>query len=469
MIKSVLNTSYDFGEQNAHLIGVTKRGLDSEHMSKMASSSKSIFEDLDIKAEKGKAVVHVVAMGAAPHYPSNKNGDLFYDTNRVVEIPMGEDLQLEKGLDETYITFETNAKVFKEHHNKKTDKVYGDVLSSRYNGDMKRVELMLSIPVDEWEDELCRLESGEGMGVSMSASMKEDICGHCGNRARTRDDYCTHLKCNLNQITSDGSQIAAINDNVKFFDISGVSNPADRIAFGLLKAASSGVIGGAELAELLNIPTPLLPERYKFAATLRKLAELEKRFEGQATEILAIDPNCAAADTKDLPKDTIKKIAASGLNAEQTLGALADVKVTLSIKDFLQIVLGERFKEIAPSISGAEDRLPGVFSRMCIDPKVQDGVINLPSTPFPFSLGGILKDIVGSNGFGADPKRHRVTVTILKGKSPFTVKSASVKPSNDVEETLAQLYGQYKVALCHKFNDDNDLTFTSALAHYIQS
>ena len=106
---------------------------------------------------------------------------------------------------------------------------------------------------------------------------------------------------------------------------------------------------------------------------------------------------------------------------------------------------------------------------MCVDPKVQDGVINLPSTPMPFGLGGILDGIIGSNGFGAGPKRQRVTVTILKGHSPYKVKSASVKANDSTEETLAQIYGQYKVALCHKFCDDNDLTFTSALSHYIQS
>ncbi len=852
MIKSVLNTSYDFGEQNAHLIGVTTRGLDTDHLRKIASSSKSIFEDVDVRPEKGKAIVHVVAMGAAPHYPSNKNGDLFYDTDRAVEIPMGEDIQLTKGLDKTHITFETNAKVFKEHRNTKTDKVYGDVVKSRYNDDMRRVELLLSIPVDEWQDELKNLESGDGLGVSMSCfpagaqvrvrggefkkiedvtlgdevytaegnfkpvtstmsresdqvvditlkgwssdpiratknhevlaarfediprfmnklssdsapwyfkrdhrddlcdyltwvqagdltcqhvlampiykkkkensvtleearlwgyylsegsvgfnynkggevpsrisfahhvddilplevpylekwtsssitnrergdvgpgrvtncfgteaatrvlnavgranqkhvpvemydapdesklafitawlngdgwqdsagihwsmassgrtrsldlqmliatlgvpssvsainhpprdisgngvvspiereyvvsvsnyysqyfsdagmtkakvihkkqqrgpgpwisgnylmapvkkieniegsefvynlsveedetytvsnlavhncSLAADQCSMCGKKARTRKDYCNCLKFDLNQITADGHQIAAINDDVKFFDISGVANPADRIAFGLLKAASAGVIGGAELAEMLHIPIPMLPERTKFAATLKKLAEIEKTFEAQDATLLAANPSCAAADTKDLPEDTVKKLATSGLNAEQTLGALADVKVTLSIKDFLKIILGEKFQEIEPNIRSAEDRLPGVFSRMCVDPKVQDGVISLPSTPFPFSLGHLLKDITGSNGFGAGPKRRRVTITVLKGTSPFTVKSASVAPSNDVGETLAQLYGQYKVALCHKFCDDNDLTFTSALSHYIQS
>jgi len=100
---------------------------------------------------------------------------------------------------------------------------------------------------------------------------------------------------------------------------------------------------------------------------------------------------------------------------------------------------------------------------------VQDGAIDLPSMPIPFSLGPKLEDLISSNGFGAAPKRKRVTITVIKGGAPYKVKSASVKTSDGLDETMAQLYGQYKVALCHKFCNDKDLTFTSALSHYIAS
>lgn len=831
MIKAVLNTAYDFGEQSTHIIGVTDRGLDTQHLQKAASNRESVFKGVDIKPEKGKAIVHVVAMGAAPHYPCNKNGDLFYDTARTIETPEGGDIKLKKGLDESHITFETDAKVYKEHFNTKDDKVYGDVLKSKYNKDLKRVELLLSIPVDEWQEELGGIEKGNSFGVSMSARMAFDTCNVCGKNSKTQSDYCfvpdtlismrdghpkeiqdvkvgdvvmsaagvpttviktfkrevseeivninhslngfklrctknhpilstsrednlcfyshsptgkcfegnrercgecrktvstrdftpagelrvqdvifspglayteggsdsfdtedawvfglfvaegcyskvggvrksldfslhedetdfvkrldayfrarfpkrngvkvytrkgskgvsarfyspeacelfhenieeyaknkylknyeilstsalaesflagvwdgdgywgekgdrlnsasinlvfqmshilttlgysaytgtasipggptnrsklctqyyvntklssaeqlmrravirgmnkgfitkigvedyigsvynfetedgtyvagglavhncDHLKNDLGQLSEDGHQVAAINDSVTFFDISGVKNPADRIAFGLLKAASAKIIGGAELAERLNIPTPELPERYKFAATLKKLAVLEKTFDGQADDILAVDPNCAAAETPDLPETTLNKIATCGLSSAEALGALADVKVTLSLHDFMRIVMGSKFDSVKASVPEAEKRLPGVFSRMCVNPLIPDGAVELPSTPFPFSLGPMLKDIIGSNGFGAGPKRQRVTVTVIKGNSPFKIKSSSVTASDGLSETMAHLYGQYKVALCHKFSDDKDLTFTSALSHYITS
>lgn len=471
MIKTVLNTAYDFGEQSAHIIGVSDRGLDCTHLTKAASNRESVFKDVEIKPEKGKAIVHVVAMGSAPHYPCNKNGDLFYDTARKVEIPEGEDIQLEKGLDESHVTFETDAKVFKEHFNNpdKGDKIYGDVVKARFNDDLKRVELLLSIPVEEWEDELGGIDKGNSFGVSMSCRLPADVCSYCGHASKTTADYCDHLKYQLGQILEGGHQIAAINDKVTFFDISGVKNPADRIAFGLLKAAStSKVVGGAQLAKMLHIPEPELPEQYKFAATIRKLAQMEKEIEGQG-EIIATNPECAAAETPNIPEEVMDKLANCGLSPTEILGALSDVKVTLSLHDFIKILMGPKFNEVRSSIPDAEKRLPGVFSRMAVNPVVQDGVIELPTTPFPFSLGSELKDLISSNGFGADSKRKRVTITVIRGGSPYKVKSASVTPSSGLDETMAQLYGQYKVSMCHKFFDDNDLTFTSALSHYIAS
>ena len=467
MIKSVLSSAYDFGEQAAHVIGVTDRGLDSTHLRKSASSTATLFEDVELKPEKGESVIHIVAMGAAPFYPSNKNGDVFYDVNRVIEFPMGGAQMLTGGLTKTHKTFETNANVFKEHNNdKKVDKIYGKVLKSRYNDDLHRVELLLSLPNDEWSEELGNMERGGDVGFSMSGSLPYDQCTVCGQKSKKVSDYCDHLKYELNQITADGHLIAALNDNMKFFDISGVKNPADRIAFGLLKAASTGVTGGAQLAEMLNIPAPELPETYKSAAMLKKLAYAE----GEVESTLAANNHLnSAAFVPDIPVDTMAKIASCGLNSEEILGGLSDLKITLSLKDFLKVLLRDQFSEIEGKLPETEDRLPGVFSRMCTAPKIQHGAVNLKSSPLPFSLGPVIKALVESNGFGDDPKRKRVTATVIKGGSPFQVKSASVNSHDDTEETLAQLYGMYKVALCQKFNGDNDLTFTSALGHYIKS
>jgi len=58
-------------------------------------------------------------------------------------------------------------------------------------------------------------------------------------------------------------------------------------------------------------------------------------------------------------------------------------------------------------------------------------------------------------------------LAVVNGESG-RVKSAAVQGSDTTTETLTQLYGQYKVAVCSKHLDDNGLTFYSVLSHYIQ-
>jgi len=850
MIKSILSSSYDFQQQVAQFVGVTSRGLDTQHLRKAASSA-GIFKGLDVKPENGKAVIHVIAMGSAPFYPANKNGDTFFDTDRTVTMNLtGEDIHLGKGLVDTHKTFETDAKVFKEHFNTKNDKVYGDVLKAGYNPDMHRVELLLSIPVDEWVDELGKLEKGDDFGVSMScfpghtlvytesgmseikdiglgdkvlshtgefrevtglmsretsealdivvscasndpitvtrehpflvvdwsiihpkydkngedgrrvyamqhrdrikdcltwvpasrlkkgdyvvtpipqfegssditpdeakvlgyylaegslaynvnkkdgvrtpsgviftchkndiltaeiaslipkeeyvsckfkqrtnsadaldivfwgteyakyifgamsssndkhipkdiftasresklsfitgwfngdgwqdsrgihfsmaqsgkarstelqwllasvgipssvtnithkprtigantkiytvekeyvvnvpnrysdifltvrntkikpyrspAFIKEqtfisngylvyrvkkiresrfsgtvynisvdkdesytangisvhncrlqaDLCNCCANRASSRKEYCDHLKYGLNQITSGGHLVSAINDNVTFFDISGVGAPADRIAFSLLKAASVGpVIGGAQLAEMLKVSSDLVTTKSGFVGVLRKMAEMEKIIEGQVLAGSHDALNGTAID--NLPDDKLAQLKAANLRSSELLGCLADVKVALSLEDFLKILLGPSFEEVRHLVPGAESRLPGVFSRICVDPKLGDGAVDLQDSPMPMCVKRMLSDLQDSNGLDDDSVRRRVTIVAVRGGKPLSIKSASVLPADSAEEIIAQLYGQYKAAFCHKHLADNGLTFCSVLGHYI--
>jgi len=463
MIKTVLTSSYDIGEQSSRIIGVTGKGLDTVHLTKAAKSSVGLFKDVDVKSESGKVVLHIVAMSAAPFYPANKNGDAFFDTNRKFETADGKSIQLGKGLKDTHKTFETDAKVFKEHFNTKNDKVYGDVLKSGYNDELNRVELLVSLPVTEWDGELSDLEKGKDLGFSMSCRLPEDMCSVCGNRAKNRSQYCNHLKDSLNQITSDGHLISAVNDDVTFFDISGVKNPADRIAFSLLKAASAHTVGGAELSEMLRIPQELISYRSKFASVLRKLAEIEKKIEAEAS---ADDPVNSAAVSKCLSKDVVEKLASSRLSSEQILGTLAQVKVALSLPDFTRILTGPHYGEVQHLIKGAEARLPGVFSRICTSPAVQDGVIDLPYVITPSNIASLLPSIKQACSMDADCMRQRTTEAVITG-SRCSIKSAAVRTDNPAEELIAQLYGQYKAAFCHKHIDDNGLTFYSVLSHYI--
>lgn len=108
--------------------------------------------------------------------------------------------------------------------------------------------------------------------VSHNCRVPFDVCSYCGNKASTRDEYCTDeakgghckaggLKHNLGKLVKVAGQLHHLHaDNTKpyFFDISHVFVPADRIAYasGFCKKASADLIGGAELAELYGLSLP---------------------------------------------------------------------------------------------------------------------------------------------------------------------------------------------------------------------
>ena len=261
MIKSILPDTYDFGGPTASIVDIHSKGVDSQWMNEKRAS-KILFQDEPVKPESDQSIIHLIAMGASPYYPCNKNGDFYFDKPQSIEIPLAENYKLNKGLKETHNTFVTGAKVYKEHKNRpqEGDPIFGKVLRSAFNDDMHRVELLIKIPNKKWSMELEEMSNGKSMGFSMSCRVPFDVCSICGNKAKNPSKYCDHLKYGLGQINNEGQLQGAINDHTDFFDISGVKYPADRIAFGLLKAASAQgdrVVGGAELSGMLNIPSSI--------------------------------------------------------------------------------------------------------------------------------------------------------------------------------------------------------------------
>lgn len=110
-----------------------------------------------------------------------------------------------------------------------------------------------------------------GMAVH-NCRVPHDVCASCGNKARTRAEYCTGVdeggtckhggcKHNLAKVADDGFMLHVDNPEPCFFDLSSVFRPADRTAYGaradwLAKAAGHGFTPGAEMAEMLGVAAP---------------------------------------------------------------------------------------------------------------------------------------------------------------------------------------------------------------------
>lgn len=188
--------------------------------------------------------VLMTALGGWPYWPQNVNGDRF-------EVPA----LTHEGSDFGYQTFLSNANYFVHHINKDPALAKGKVLAAVWNEKARRVELIVGIDPDKDPDAATEIDNGNNLAFSMGAKLPFDVCSICANRARTRMEYCDHLRYQMNQMDPiTGMLVGALNPQPKFFDISRVLIPADKTAYMWEKIAVGesplAKLGSAEFAEI---------------------------------------------------------------------------------------------------------------------------------------------------------------------------------------------------------------------------
>jgi hypothetical protein len=208
---------------------------------KTAASEKFLYEMDRIKLADGDIPVHINAIGASEYFGCNRKGDAFS----------------EKTCKDWHHTFVTEGKNYIHHWNRDPNYNFGKIASSCYNDDMHRIELLVISNGNEKaakrngghvlpDEFLSKLEKNAEVAVSMGCSISYDVCSICGNRARTRADYCDENTCRhpktgeyypgckkgLMKIAHDGSIQHVDNVNPHYFDLSYVGLPADRTGYG---------------------------------------------------------------------------------------------------------------------------------------------------------------------------------------------------------------------------------------------
>lgn len=274
--------------------GETRVNLVEDSLIKTASNDiQNKWASLD--KDPNKAYLHVIAMTDSTKYGPNNNGDFFY----------GEDLK------KYHPTFVETAHVFLHHVNKDPKKSLGKPIYSFYNENMHRVELILALDKDKplAAKTIASIKAGKDIYVSMGVKVSHDICSICGNKAKTRKEYCTHLRYNMKKILQDGRQVYAINPApLKFFDISVVSKPADKVAWALEKAASEGHT--SDNNDFFKLSADL-GEEYALEKAARegiqKLSELIKYVDGDITKLKDSEDNVKSQDQLDVIRDLGKK------------------------------------------------------------------------------------------------------------------------------------------------------------------
>lgn len=499
-IKVFLPSDFDnlvVGRQAASIAEIHSKGMDSSWMRKSAAAG--VFKDADIKSEGGKSFIHLIALGDAERYGMNLNGDVFYGSGRTVNIPYPEKkasktVEIACGNSDRTATFLKHAKVYRNHINKKDSPSYGDIVAAAHNPEMGRGELIIRVDNDEWADDLQKIASGTPIDFSMAARVPYDICKYCGHKARSRDEYCDHAKNHMTVITKEGHQIGVINDYHTFFDISRVPVRADRVAQGLLKAASSAPLTSRDLLnEMYFNPPPVVDgvitseDKLKKLAVLKRMAAIEKEIEGRGASIIS-DPmamSLVKGVMPDLDGPQISVFAGGGSDSiENKLAALADVKVILSLPDFLKVIAGpQSAASLESECMGAENMLPGIFGKMLGASDLPD--ILGPSLFDDHTLGvvprrvqDVIESLGGTHGRIGDPAARRVSITVIR-KVP--VKKKDTENTDDKKETeksaafskaaakIAEEYAKYVLAVCARGNNNENtgLTESAVMQNYV--
>ncbi len=455
MIKLVPTDSWDFGEPTTARIKVASRGLRGDDLHEFVKRAGSELAERVRRLEHlpGEDWVHNIALGCGEKYGLNRNGDRFG-----VEACRNH-----------HHTFVKHGHCYRNHYNKDPRRSYGEIKDSWFNEPMGRVELILALNgTKEAADrnhalvadkEIALLDHGEEVPTSMACKIAHDFCTSCGNKARSRAEYCDEhtcphggLKRNIGKVAADGHQLGADNLEPCWFDNSHVERGACRVAFilGRIKTASADDVikCGAALAEEAGVSAPYdilaagAPTAcYETLKLAYELADVERAIEaGQVPSGLStLHPAVYR------PIDGLDKYATSLTGQRTAITSLAQRQILLSLSEFATLVKS--------AVAGqASALLPGIYQRLTAD---DEGLRQLleanPYTP----VRGVSHDDSawaykqaydrGLDLWRVDQRDLRATLRQLPAPA-LTRTYVKTAADNPRAEELAVAYALYKLA-----------------------
>lgn len=466
MIKLIQPRAQEFSEPVAAAIKLSSRGIIGADKAAFVKRAGAEFAEKasSLTFAPGEVPVHLIAIGATEDYGPNRNGDGF----------------CRETCKKHHTTFEKYARFYRDHANKNPAKSFGIVKASFYNEPMRRIELICALnSTKEAADrngglladrEMDKLLSGKDIPVSMACKIPFDKCSACGNKARTRAEYCDDvsnggfckaggLKHNLGRVLSDGHVLHADNPDPSFFDISHVFRPADRIAyvFGeLQKAASNTIISGAELAEQMELTFPF---NYLYAGksvqsqlgALAKLAAAERNLEETDTDLKLV-----ALASHPAVQQEIEGIDCSSAKMASVFRGLSDAGVMLSLKDFLTLTIKSANDALLHAVSAA---LPGIFSELEKQADIVDdleGNIFYPANHAPLATHVWAEKVAASRSFLPKEIEKRARLAAVRGATAdisLQKLGSANEQSGTPEKALAKYYALYKIATFASVNE----------------
>lgn len=381
-------------------------------------------------------------------------------------------------------TFEKLAKVYQHHKNKDPQKSYGVVKLSYYNPVMRRVELLLGLNktaeaarrntglVDE--DFVNDAEADKTLSFSMACKIAYDVCAICDNKAPTRADYCESVKqggscpgfgCldGLSRVLSDGRVQHVDNPRPRFFDISRVRRPADRIAYGgladyLTKAAAQNhKVGGSELAELLGLETPawMLGETSVATTQLVKLAHELAVLERD------VEARLAAGDTASAGRANIDVAQLGQPGSPESLEKLAALslrRVALSPDEFASWLCGGASAEKSAAL---RNNLPGIYGRLTGDQDFADWLsdnVYRHADKQPGKRAAAWAEQYADQALTGRDVALRTMRNLTAGRAKIAAATRTSATADVWGGRLAEQYAAYKLAFLETQKDELPLT-----------
>jgi hypothetical protein len=402
------------------ILRFSSKGLDSGQ-EKRANMFSRLIEGYT--PGRDKTAVHTIAMTASEKFGFNRNGDGWKRANLQRDHP----------------TFISHAKVFRHHKNTPMDPSYGVVKAAVYNEDMDRVELLMELDNSKCAEELSLLERNGSYPVSMACKIAHDVCSICSNKAKTPREYCWHVKEALGKILDDGKVVGVDNPNSTFFDISRVIRPADRVAY-TLKKASSGIAGGAALAEELGYNLndiqgieATLNCSFKSAEDKRKILEkiskMEKRIDGVMRPVVL--------DNQEDVDTVVKKLSSYiPTHLDSVMRGLSDNGVMLRPAEFYTLMTGSKL-----SSSQAANFNKSAVADALREFNADDLVSSSLYEPASMKISGKIAELCSSI------RPYRSVTTPLMGRIAGTQigKSNPIKLSSDIDTSWAKEYIRYQL------------------------
>ncbi len=456
MIKFTSNNDFDFHIESVQLLRDVSKDLVKR------ASAKSL---LKVEKTANQEDLHIIALGSYEGTGFNRNGDAF--------------MEADCKKNHHYFTKADRA-VHRHHKNKPKDPKFGNIKAAAYNEPMKRIELVVGLDKDKCADILDEQEKTGNTNWSMASKQAYDVCSWCNHKAVTDDDRCSHIPKNIGDLNKEGEMCGMINPNPRWFEISYVRRPADRIGMSLGKVASASTIKPMLPKDFLNIYGDIhVPEDVyisKKAADkrviLKKLAEIEKHVNavahgsGNTSKELFIKRHgnkLTQSHIDDTSMDELRK-----MEPAQVLRTLADHGIIFSPEDFSRYLFDNRVDK--KNVEGMKTHLPSIFSDLDDD---NDDVTNnekfepASNTNTPHSLKNLASKLHENHSLEAGPAVRRMMMITIMMNGDKGLQAPKEKTKEAFDKEFAKQYAAYKLAALNYLDEkgklDEDILLNSIL------